>query len=704
MDAGGQKRVVVVGLARSGIAAARFLAARGARASWPPTGSRKRELPEEALRLRGSGRAAGAGRPPRGDASPAPSLVVVSPGVPWEPARARGRARAPASRCMAELELGVRCCRARWRRSPAPRASPPPPPRSAPCCARRAATCGWAATSATAADRPAGRRHRATPPSRSRCRASSSRAPSPSTRSVAVFLNLSADHLDRHASFEAYARGQGPHLRATRPSADWAVVNADDPRGAGAGAAGRARRSCRFRGPRRRPSGTAPFFGGEAARLRLGGRVETLFARDDVRGARRRTSRSTCWRRPPPRACWALRRRRSRARCAAFDGVAARAGARGRDRRAWRSSTTPRPPTWTRRSRASSPSPGPVLVILGGRYKGGDFADLAAGAGAATARPCSPSARRARRIARGALADGAGGATAASLEEAVARGLRRGGARRHRAARARPARPSTCSATTPTAADAFKDEVRALASARRQPLMAKKLASDTTLFAVTVALLGLGLVMVWSASLRAGPGGARQRLPLPGARRWCGPRWASSPWWPPCASTTASCASPRSCTRRGRRHRCCSSSCSSCRPVNDTHRWIRLGALSLPAGGAGEARGDPLPRLPPRAAARARQRVPALARSRRCCCWAGSRSSIFIQPDLGSAATLVLIGCVMLFLAGVRLRYFAALAAARPAAALPGGHGAPPTAATASRPSSTRGPTRAAPATRSSRA
>jgi len=35
---------------------------------------------------------------------------------------------------------------------------------------------------------------------------------------------------------------------------------------------------------------------------------------------------------------------------------------------------------------------------------------------------------------------------------------------------------------------------------------------------------------------------------------------------------------------------------------------------------------------------------------------------IFIQPDLGSAATLVLIGCVMLYIAGVRLRYFAALA------------------------------------------
>src|SRR5262249_48956159 len=35
---------------------------------------------------------------------------------------------------------------------------------------------------------------------------------------------------------------------------------------------------------------------------------------------------------------------------------------------------------------------------------------------------------------------------------------------------------------------------------RRRRAVAKKLSSDATLFAVTVALLGFGLVMVWSAS------------------------------------------------------------------------------------------------------------------------------------------------------------------------------------------------------------
>ena len=44
---------------------------------------------------------------------------------------------------------------------------------------------------------------------------------------VAVFLNLSADHLDRHASFEDYARAKARIFR-NQTESDWAVVNADD--------------------------------------------------------------------------------------------------------------------------------------------------------------------------------------------------------------------------------------------------------------------------------------------------------------------------------------------------------------------------------------------------------------------------------------------------------------------------------------------
>src|SRR5215203_2677011 len=60
------------------------------------------------------------------------------------------------------------------------------------------------------------------------------------------------------------------------------------------------------------------------------------------------------------------------------------------------------------------------------------------------------------------------------------------------------ARRSTCSPTTPPAAAPSRRT-----SGRWPPAkapVAKKLTSDATLFTVTVALIGAGLVMVWSAS------------------------------------------------------------------------------------------------------------------------------------------------------------------------------------------------------------
>jgi cell division protein FtsW len=97
------------------------------------------------------------------------------------------------------------------------------------------------------------------------------------------------------------------------------------------------------------------------------------------------------------------------------------------------------------------------------------------------------------------------------------------------------------------------------------------------------------------------------------------------------------------------------------RPVNETHRWLRLGALSFqPAELAKlaivlflayhlEKRGE-----------RVNEFLPSLFPVLLLLAWFGFL--VFIQPDVGSAAIIVLIGCVMLFLAGVRLRYFATLA------------------------------------------
>jgi UDP-N-acetylmuramoylalanine--D-glutamate ligase len=45
---------------------------------------------------------------------------------------------------------------------------------------------------------------------------------------IAVLLNLSADHLDRHASMAAYASAK-QRIFENQEKGDWAVVNADDP-------------------------------------------------------------------------------------------------------------------------------------------------------------------------------------------------------------------------------------------------------------------------------------------------------------------------------------------------------------------------------------------------------------------------------------------------------------------------------------------
>jgi UDP-N-acetylmuramoylalanine--D-glutamate ligase len=58
---------------------------------------------------------------------------------------------------------------------------------------------------------------------------------------IAVLLNLSADHLDRHESFDAYAAAKARVFRY-QTAADWAVVNADDPAALALARDGRARR------------------------------------------------------------------------------------------------------------------------------------------------------------------------------------------------------------------------------------------------------------------------------------------------------------------------------------------------------------------------------------------------------------------------------------------------------------------------------
>ena len=217
------KQVVVVGLARSGIAAAEFLVRRGARVV--ATDRRPaHELQAEAVTLAERGVRLALGGHGR-ETFTAADLVVVSPGVPWdlpELAAAR-RAGVPV---MAELELG-------FRHMPG----------------RVAAITGTKGKSTTTAAlgailREAGRDVRvggnigdaATGLLDGTGEATVfvlevSSFQLEGTRQfrpdVAVFLNLSPDHLDRHASFEEYARAKA-RIFANQTERDWAVVNADD--------------------------------------------------------------------------------------------------------------------------------------------------------------------------------------------------------------------------------------------------------------------------------------------------------------------------------------------------------------------------------------------------------------------------------------------------------------------------------------------
>jgi cell division protein FtsW len=190
--------------------------------------------------------------------------------------------------------------------------------------------------------------------------------------------------------------------------------------------------------------------------------------------------------------------------------------------------------------------------------------------------------------------------------------------------------------------------------------MAKKLSSDSTLFTVSIALLGVGLVFVWSAS-------SAQALELHGNAYHFLVRqvvWAA-------VGLAVMVAAMRFDYRKLRRPGLVYLVVGSAtvllilvlfaRPVNDVHRWLRLGALSFqPAELAKLALVLFLAYHLERKGERVNDFLTSIFPVLLLLGWFAFL--VFIQPDLGSAATLVLIGCVVLFLAGVRLRYFAGLA------------------------------------------
>jgi UDP-N-acetylmuramoylalanine--D-glutamate ligase len=361
--------VVVVGLARSGIAAASFLARRGAGVVAVDQ-KREDELPREALALREKGVRLELG-PHRRETFEGASLVVVSPGVPWELAELEAARRAGVP-VIAEIELAYRHLKGRV--------------------AAITGTKGKSTTTAAlgAMLREAGFDARvggnigaplvglvegSTDATVFAVEVSSFQLEGTKRfhAHVAVWLNLSPDHLDRHPTLEAYVAAKA-RVFANQDTSDWAVVNADDP--AVLAEARRARSRTLLVRVTGEPlaTGDGAYFDAGFARLRQQGREETLFARADVAlpGAHLHgdllvaAAAARLLGAPPAAIARAVRGFRGvehvLEHVATIGGVAFYNDSKATNVEAAR--------------RSLEAFEAPVVVILGGRYKGGDFADL----------------------------------------------------------------------------------------------------------------------------------------------------------------------------------------------------------------------------------------------------------------------------------------------------------------------------------------
>ena len=364
--------VVVIGLARSGIAAAEFLARRGATVV-AADAKAESALPPEALGLRERGVRLELGEH-REETFTGAAMVVVSPGVPWElPALAAARAKGVP--VIAEIELAFRHLRGRV--------------------AAITGTKGKSTTTAAlgAMLREAGFDARvggnigsplvglvegSTDATAFAVEVSSFQLEGTERfrPDVAVWLNLSPDHLDRHPSLGAYVAAKA-RIFARQEAGDWAVVNADDPVVLEQAHRGRARKLLFRVTGEPLPDGDSAFFEGGLARLRRDGREETLFRRDEVvlPGAHLAgdllvaAAAARLLGAPADAIARAVRAFRGAPHVlehvATIDGVAYYDDSKATNVEAARLSLE-----------AFSQ---PVLVIVGGRYKGGDFGALAPG-------------------------------------------------------------------------------------------------------------------------------------------------------------------------------------------------------------------------------------------------------------------------------------------------------------------------------------
>ncbi len=233
---------------------------------------------------------------------------------------------------------------------------------------------------------------------------------------LAVFTNLSPDHLDRHRSFDDYAEAKAK-IFTHQTAGDFAVVNGSDA-GVLPLAARTAAHTVRFAADD--PGGDAAFFAADHAVLRRGSETGTLFPRSAVRLPGAHLAEDLLTAAAAARLLGASADAITRA-VSTFRGiehvmelVADEGGVR------WFNDSKATNPDAARR--AVEAFAGPLFVIMGGRFKGGDLAVLAP---ALTGRTRAVLAiGEARPLLREALASTVEVVDCASLEEAIAHARR----------------------------------------------------------------------------------------------------------------------------------------------------------------------------------------------------------------------------------------------------------------------------------------
>jgi UDP-N-acetylmuramoylalanine--D-glutamate ligase len=215
------KRVVVVGAARSGLAAAELLARRGARV----TLSESRASAPETEPLKALGVALELGGHQRGTFTNA-DLVVLSPGVPPEqPALQAARDRGVP--VIAEIELASRWLQGRVIAITGTKGKST----TTVLAGRILETAGFKVTVGGNIGAPLSAQvDQSTPETFHVVETSSFQLEQIESFHpwIAVMLNFSPDHLDRHPSVEAYAAAKG-RIFENQTAMDWSVINADDP-------------------------------------------------------------------------------------------------------------------------------------------------------------------------------------------------------------------------------------------------------------------------------------------------------------------------------------------------------------------------------------------------------------------------------------------------------------------------------------------